>query len=216
MAGEIVRSSQPWPAYVAAARRLAELRAGHQAQQAGHGQARAQAVELINTLAAQYGRLTELARRLRMSPPGAPGTATDPAPVDVRLARAQTLMRQAEAAAAQAQAGGVPARLLPDVTPRTRNAVVYGAFALVALAAQLVTIALYDQRVVADQFGTYAWSCCGFPAFAFIAGYLAVGFVGPPRVDDEKVDRTPKMGALICAASLPIYLLVVIALGRLF
>lgn len=68
-----------------------------------------------------------------------------------------------------------------------------------------------------------AWSLCGLPMIAFFIGYSLVGILGVPRIppkpperdergfllppqqkpEHPKVDRTPRLGFIICIAALP-------------
>jgi hypothetical protein len=175
---------------------------------------------LSDQLVEQQSDLTRLGTRLRLPasphPTGPPPAVDGPGAVLSRLRRAGECVRIAEAAATEAERLGELPALFPRWSPQARNAVVYGACSLAGLLLQFGMIALHQNRVVTDQFTTYSWTCCGFPAFAFIAGYLLVGILGKPRLSDIKAVRTPRMGALICAASLPVATAVLGLLGQLF
>jgi hypothetical protein len=74
-----------------------------------------------------------------------------------------------------------------------RNAGVYAAYATLVLAAQVGLFALLDENTLP----LVAPVCLLIlPAFAWLAGWITVGvaFRGP----DGPVERTPKLGALIC------------------
>lgn len=175
---------------------------------------------LSDQLVEQQSDLIRLGNRLRLpaSPhPTGPAPAVEgPGAVQTRLRRAGECVRIAEAAATEAERLGELPALFPAWSPQARNAVIYGACSLGGLVLQFVMIALYQNKVVTDPFTTYSWTCCGFPAFAFIAGYLLTGILGKPRLADAKAVRTPRMGALICAASLPVATAVLGLLGQLF
>jgi hypothetical protein len=216
-----------WPAYVAAAERLAAVRRAERDRTGGLRKdaeaARAELGEVADQLMAQQSDLVELARRLRLPVPSFPpadrtevaGLAEE-VPVAERVARARQRLHDANVAADAAEDLGEAPVLLPGWRPRARVAVVYAGCSLAALVGQLVMITLYSHKAVTDQVGTYAWTCCGFPALAFFAGYLLVGIVCRPRSSTTPVDRFPRMGAALCAASLPVYALVLGAVGALF
>lgn len=175
--------------------------------------------KLSDELVAQQSDLNSLGTRLRL-PTSLHPTSTPqvegPGAVQTRLKRAGECVRVAEAAATEAERLGELPALLPRWSPQGRNAVIYGACSLGGLLLQFVMISLHTNRVVTDQFTTYSWTCCGFPAFAFIAGYILTGILGRARLTDVKAVRSPRMGALICAASLPVATLVLLLLGQLF
>jgi hypothetical protein len=184
----------------------------------------AAARESLNTLSdqlvAQQSDLAQLGSRLRrpvsLHPMGALPPVEGPGAAQTRLRRAGECVRVAEAAAVEAERLGELPALLPAWSAQARNAVIYGACSVSALLLQFSMIALHQNRVVTDQFTTYSWTCCGFPAFAFIAGYLLTGVLGRPRLSGSPVVRSPRMGAAICAASLPIATAVLGLLGQLF
>ncbi len=221
---------ESWAAYAAAAQQLGQVRQEERertgGRQRGAAAARADAAELSDKLMAQQADLTELARRLRLAAPmfGPAGRAEVTGPVGLgvpaspedRLARARQCLQDANVAADSADELGDQPALLPNLRPLARNAVVYAGASTAGLLAQLIMIGLYSRRVVSDQFSVYAWTCCGFPAVAFFVGYLVVGIVGRPRSATGPVDRSTKWGALICAASLPVYTVIAALLGQLF
>jgi hypothetical protein len=228
-AGNDDRPATDWAAYVSAAQRLGAVR---QAERDRSGErhrtvaaAGEQLAELSVQAMAQQADLTELAGKLRLPapsfPPAARGEVTGPLGLDSaasptdRLARAGQCLHEANLAADAAEDAGRQPVLLPNLGPRARNAVVYAGCSLLGLAAQLVMIGLYSQKLVTDQVSMYAWTCCGFPALAFFAGYLVIGVVCQSRMSTQPVDRSVRMGALICAASLPVYTIVLGMVGQL-
>lgn len=216
-----------WSAYAAAAGRLAAIRAAERDRAGGRRRdaesATAELSEVSDQLVAQQADLIELARTLRLPAPTFPpadrteiaGLAEEVAPAE-RLARARQRLHDSNVAADAAEELGDAPLLLPGWRPRARVAVVYAGCSVGALVGQLVMIGLYSNRAVTDQIGTYAWTCCGFPALAFFAGYLLVGLLCRPRSSAKPVDRFPRMGAALCVASLPVYALVLAAVGALF
>lgn len=78
-----------------------------------------------------------------------------------------------------------------------RNLLVYGPFAVIVL---LVQVALFVAAGVSAPLG-YVLSCgLIMPLAAFGIGWLAVGFVF--AVPGQRVDRTPLVGIVACAAPL--------------
>lgn len=213
-----------WSEYAAAAGRLAAVRRAERERTGGLRKdaesARAQLTEVADQLVEQQSDLVELARKLRLPAPSFPpadrteiaGLAEE-VPAADRLATARQRLHDANVAADAAEDLGEAPVLLPGWRPRARVAVVYAGCSLAALVGQLVTIGLYSHKAVTDQVGTYAWTCCGFPALAFFAGYLLVGLLCRPRSSTTPVDRFPRMGAALCVASLPVYALVLGAVG---
>ncbi len=221
---------ESWAAYASAAQQLGALRQEERertgGRQRGAAAARADATELSDKLMQQQSDLTDLGRRLRLPAPmfGPAGRAEVTGPVSFglpaspedRLARARQRLQDANVAADSADDLGDQPALLPNLRPLARNAVVYAGASAAGLLAQLIMMQLYSYRVVSDPFSMYAWTCCGFPAVAFFVGYLVVGIVGRPRSSTGPVDRSPKWGALICVASLPVYTIIAVLLGQLF
>ena len=84
--------------------------------------------------------------------------------------------------------GGSPPPAGERATAWPRNALIYGAYALVVLVMQLIIF-----LGVADELSGVFWApLCGlaFPVIAWVAGYLTIG----------KAPRSPRVGALICFA----------------
>ena len=213
--------SEAWQADQRAAAELGELRAAERERTGGQARtaasARKQIAVLSDKLLTQQTDLTTLARALRLPAPAfVPGAAPDGQPVESRLTRVRQCLNEANIAADAADSAADAPLLLPTASPRLRNAAVYGGFSFLGLLAQLVMISLNTQRVVTSQVTMYGWTCCGFPALAFFAAYIAVGVLCRPRKSTAAVDRTPRMGGLICVASLPVYVAVLALLGQLF
>lgn len=218
-----------WADYVSATQRLGELRRRERERTGGRERsvaaARKEVAALSDQLVEQQADLTRLAQQLRLptpsfGPAGRSEVTGNAAlgvsmPVEDRLERARQCLHDANVAADTADDLGDQPALLPTLRPRARNAVIYAAASGLGLLAQIVMIGLSSQRFVTDKTTVYAWTCCGFPAMAFFLGYLAVGVLGRPRRSTRQVDRTPRMGAVICAASLPVYALVASLLGQL-
>ncbi|ROO62826.1 hypothetical protein EDC02_4821 [Micromonospora sp. Llam0] len=214
-----------WAEYVAAARRLARLR---------HGQARptddpagdrrsADLTVLRDRLAAQRRQLVAL---------GVPPEVLDPAPPEVAAVHAAvgasagasvgaaigmsasrtagSPARQAAITRAHAQIDAVNGDLAVAAGPSggpppwLRNLLVYGPFAVIVLMIQLAMFVVAGDRAPLG----YALGCgLVLPLVAFGLGWLAVGFVfaGP----GQRPDRTPLVGALVCAV--PLVLALVLA-----
>lgn len=207
-----------WDEYLAATRRL-----GAAPRTVPADDAEEQVTALSDRALGQRDELVELAERLRLPAPdftaAGPGEVPDllePVPVADRLARARQRMRDAAATGTEASRLGERPPLLPSWRPRPRAAVVYAACSAAGLTGQLVLISVSSRRGLLDHVTVYGWTCCGFPLLAFLAGLLLCGFLCRPRTGRGPVQRTPRLGALICAASLPVYAVVAAAAGQLF
>ncbi|MFV2086901.1 hypothetical protein [Micromonospora sp. LOL_021] len=203
-----------WAEYVAAARRLARLR---------HGQGRPtddpagdrRSVDLTvlrDRLAVQRRQLVAL---------GVPANVLDPMPPEVVAVHGTVSASDGAAVGMPASlAGGSPARQAAiarahaqidaangDLAvaagpsggppPWLRNLLVYGPFAVIVLMIQLAMFVAAGDRAPLG----YALGCgLVLPLVAFGLGWLAVGFVfaGP----GQRPDRTPLVGALVCAVPL--------------
>lgn len=208
-----------WDDYLDAARRLgaaAPISAGTAAEH------QRRIVTLSDQALTQRDELTERAGRLRLPAPdfAAAGAGElpdllEPVPVADRLARAEQRLGDATTAGAEVDRLAASPPLLPSWRPRMRAAVVYAACSFAGLVGQLVLISVASRRGVLGQLSVYGWTCCGFPLLAFLAGVLLVGLLCRPRAGGA-VQRTPRLGALICLASLPVYVLVAAAAGTLF
>src|SRR5690606_1807976 len=76
-----------------------------------------------------------------------------------------------------------------------RNAAVYGAYAAPVLAVQAFLFLLLDE---AGSLPAAAPLCLlVLPALAFLAGYLTIGTLFPAPAG-EAVNRTPRLGVVIC------------------
>lgn len=75
-----------------------------------------------------------------------------------------------------------------------RNSLVYGACALVVLVLEAVLFYSVSNAALASPLCLLV-----FPAFAWLAGYLLVGVLFEPA-PGTKLDRTPKLGAVVCFA----------------
>jgi hypothetical protein len=76
-----------------------------------------------------------------------------------------------------------------------RNGLVYGGFAATVLVVQIVLFIVADE---ASTLPTLAPVCLiGLPAFAWLGGWLTVGAAFRPPVGG-KLNRTPRLGAVIC------------------
>ncbi|WP_407940594.1 hypothetical protein [Micromonospora purpureochromogenes] len=189
-----------WTDYLAAARQLDGVRraaATAAAEQARAVEAaREELTGLHARLAPQQAGLRELgvpAITLTPTPPelteAARSMVGGPAAV---LAALRVARGWADAADATLAARGP---LRPAAwPPRARNLLVYGPLALLVPIIQLIVLAVA---------GTGAASLVALvvglpmPAVAFGAGWVTVGRLFPPR-PGERLDRTPRLGALTC------------------
>ncbi|SCL60528.1 hypothetical protein [Micromonospora peucetia] len=192
--------SAAWTEYLAAARQLDGIRrdattaAGEQARSV---QAAREELTAVRTrLASQEARLRER---------GVPPISLVPTPPELTeatrsmaggpaavLAALRAARGRAEAADAALSARGLPR--LAGWPPRPRNLLVYGPLALLV---PVIQVALF----VATGTGVASVAALVFglpmPAVAFAAGWIGVGRLFPPP-DGGRVDRTARLGALVC------------------
>jgi hypothetical protein len=120
---------------------------------------------------------------------GAPTIGGTPAEVLDALRRTRSMVDEADALVMGRPSGlaGLPAAV--------RNLFVYGPFAFMALAAQLLLLSLGGENPV-------YLPLCGLvlPAAAFGLGFVMVGLVFPAP-PGGRVNRTPVLGAAVCLAS---------------
>jgi hypothetical protein len=77
-----------------------------------------------------------------------------------------------------------------------RNATVYGCFAATVLVVQIGLFIVLDETTLAL---TGPLCLLVLPAFAWLAGYLTIGVAFRPVPGQNKVERTPRLGAIVCA-----------------
>ncbi|SCG56453.1 hypothetical protein [Micromonospora halophytica] len=189
-----------WTDYLAAARQLDGVRRA--AATAAAEQARA--VEAAREeLAGVHARLAPQQDRLREL--GVPPISLTPTPPELTEAARSMVGGPAAVLAALRVARGwadsadatLAARgpLRPSAwPPRARNLLVYGPLALLAPLVQLVVL-----LVAGAGAASVAALVVGvpMPAVAFAVGWVAVGRFFPARAG-ERLDRTPRLGALTC------------------
>lgn len=208
--------SGDWAEYAAAARRLGRLRQPPPAARPAAGPA-GDPAHVRDRLAAQRHQLLALgvpaaaldppqsevaARRAAIQAGGAPArqSAIDRAAAEISAATATLAGQSIGQSAGPWAAGGFPVWM--------RNLLVYGPFAVIVL---LVQVALFVAAGVSAPLG-YVLSCgLIMPLVAFGIGWLAVGFVF--AVPGQRVDRTPLVGIVACAA--PLLLAGVLAVAAL-
>lgn len=218
--------------YAALARRLDAVRRNEAQQIANRQQeletGRAGLDELVNRLTEQQTAMHQAARELRFRMP-----RVDPPPstaVSARdaLAAAQTATDTADKEREHALLRAQGPILLPTWAVVPRNAVIYGACAGVAFLFQMVLTAMSAEL---DTGTTVLWSLFGLPAIAFFIGYALTGVLGTPRIPpkppthDEHglplppqkrvpppLNRSRKLGFIICFVALPVLWLVMVAL----
>jgi len=132
-----------------------------------------------------------------MAMPGAtaPADVAGPSrPLDV--ASTPTVAPQASASASRAR---TPTARISDATERSvplRNATVYGSFAATVLVVQIVLFIVLDETTLPL---TGPLCLLVLPAFAWLAGYLTIGVAFRPAPGQRTVERTPRLGAIVCA-----------------
>ena len=196
-AGTADQSPGAWADYLAAARRLAEVRRSATAAASDQSEARRAAGQ---ELAGVRARLAPQHSRL-VHDLGVPANALVPTEADLaRAAQAVsggpgavlTALRNARGTADAADAAMLGPRSAGSAwRPWARNLLVYGPYAVVVL---IVQIALY-LIAPSGSVPTYALVCgLTMPLLAFGLGWVTIGFVYGPG----KVDRTPLIGAIAC------------------
>jgi hypothetical protein len=205
-----------WEEYLDAARRLDAVRRESAAARAAEAAA-AQDVErelgvLRQRLGLQRGRLLDIARRagvpdpLLTAPPADPAAAdtADIAPVSpsahvAAVNAARQRIDAADALLSQVDGPALAGGPLGAWPPARRNAVVYGAFALLVLVLQVILFVVAPSGAAA----VLAVGCGAvLPVIGFGLAWVGVGLLFP---GGDRVDRTPWLGAAISAA--PILLL---------
>jgi hypothetical protein len=191
----------PWAEYLAAARRLDDVRRAASAATSEHAAAMQAAQQ---ELAGVRARLAPQRARL-VQDFAVPETDLLPQPAE-QAAAAQAVtggpavvlaaLRQARGTADAADAAmlGRGPQLRTPLRPWARNLLVYGPFAAAVLIVQIVLYLVAPS----GSLPTYALICgLTMPLLAFGLGWLTIGFVygGGP----EKVDRTPIVGVVACA-----------------
>ncbi|GAA5183289.1 hypothetical protein GCM10023322_22220 [Rugosimonospora acidiphila] len=203
-----------WNQYTRLARQLDELYRDDERQaadQAAARQAVAEAVGALNErLGAQRRRLEELGGVL-----GEPLYAPEPAELvgpagGMDPVQALQLARQhadlADAQTAEVERMAAQPSLLPGSSAPTRNLLVYGACAAVAMVAQLVLL-IGSNVGHLSTWVLLGWLCAGFPILAWIAGYFIIGRVGRAVAGDgEPSPRNPRLGLAICFLGMPVAL----------
>jgi hypothetical protein len=200
-----------WSDYARAARELAELRRVEDAAAADRAAVTRTAADdldnLTRHLEAQQDLLHKLAGTLKLPEPWI-GRADRSSVTDV----AQALHLAADAAnaadveARRAEHIGTRPILLPDVSPTTRNVIVYSGWAGLGWLLQCGLLVAGEE----NDFGTIAWSLCGLPAIAFFAGYLTVATVGQPRVG-ARPPKQARLGGAICFIGMPLLWIALVA-----
>ena len=170
-----------------------------------------QVKQLHEQLTSQAARLGAAATQLGLP---APRLSVDSSPatpdIAAALGRAETAMRQADAALGKALRAGTMPVLLPEASPALRATLVYGGFCVVAWIVQFALLAATDYDLLAAM-----TSLCGLPLLAFGGGALTLHTLGQPRGGD-RIGYSLKLGAVICFAALPLmWLLLLVAFATL-
>jgi hypothetical protein len=199
-----------WEEYVDAARRLDRVRraaAATVAEETAAAQAAREELTGVRArLVAQRTRLTDTASGAGLRPPDttAPPTEIDsagssvPAAALAALRRARTALDAADAElTAAAEHRGLLSQV-HDWPAAVRNLLVYGPLALLVL---LVEVVLFAAAASAER--PFLAAACGLvlPVIGYAVGWLAVGLVYPAG-PTGRPDRTPIVGAVVCAAPL--------------
>jgi hypothetical protein len=194
-----------WASYLAATRRLDEVRRGAAAVAAEQARAARTAHEELATargrLALNHARIREIAAQTGTPEPAfaptpaelaevAQTTGDTPASALNALHEARATVDEADAALVGTQGPGLGAGL----PPRLRNLLVYGPLALIVLLVQVVLYSVVSET----NLPIYAPLCALImPAMAFALGFVAIGLVFPATPGGQ-VERTPLLGLAIC------------------
>lgn len=93
--------------------------------------------------------------------------------------------------------------LFPSWRSDERNGLLYGLWAVIAIVAQLIVLRTSGVPDGIMQMLIMAAWLIGLPAAAFCGGWLTIGVVARPRMGEpEKLQRNPRLGAVICASTL--------------
>jgi hypothetical protein len=192
-----------WASYLAATRRLDEVRRGAAAVAAEQANAARTAHEELATargrLALNHARIREVAAQTGTPQPGfaptpaelaeaAEVTGDTPASALNALHEARATVDEADATLVGTHGSGLVAG-----PPRLRNMLVYGPLALIVLVVQVILFTLVSETnpVYAALFALI------MPAMAFALGFVAIGLVFPAPPGGQ-VERTPLLGLAIC------------------
>ncbi len=88
------------------------------------------------------------------------------------------------------------ARDAADRSVALRNATIYGCYAATVLVVQIGLFILLDEETLPL---TGPLCLLVLPTFAWLAGYLTIGVAFRPAPGQTRVDRTPRLGAIVCA-----------------
>ena len=194
-----------WEEYLAAAQRLDAVRRSAAAVTAEHtavlNAAHEDLMAVRGRQAIQQARLLDTARQAGAPPPvltpqpddlAAAQAALGPAPTPHAIRASLHAARATFDAADAVLSGLAEAGTAPPRSPRARNALIYGAYAL--LAAALEALAFLS---VSEGTGALLVVGCGLvlPVFVFGLGWLTAGAFRP-------VDRTPGLGAALSLLAL--------------
>jgi hypothetical protein len=196
-----------WAEYQNLARHLDDLAHQHDARTsalASGGRATTRAAQdLQPRLDEQRQRLDRLGRivgRQVGEPPATFTGVTDPAEA-LRLAHRH--LATADQALTEAERRAQRPALLPGFPTGLRNLLVYLGGAVLAAFAQYLLVLYAAHRHLSTP-TQLAWSYVGFPAAAWIGGYLVISFWGRPRSGDATVNRSPRLGFLLCFLAMPV------------
>jgi hypothetical protein len=215
-------SSDGWARYEEYARRLDAVRAEETARTAGMregvAQMSAHAEELQARLNGQGQMLSNLAVTLRLrrpkltpltpeQPPQDPDQAPAPLEPAPALSRVASMMDTGDREARAAATRGEYPMLLPKLSLRGRNLLVYGLAALAVLALQ-------GRAFAQDGAKTSPISVLFlFPLIGFAVAYLVLRIGSRTRVSQEPPDLSPRLGFVLCFLIGPIGALISVALS---
>jgi hypothetical protein len=127
-----------------------------------------------------------------------PGTATD-VPGPSRTGGVTGTPAATPQAGAWASPERTPTARIREAAERSvalRNATVYGSFAATVLLVQIGLFIVLDETTLPL---TGPLCLLVLPAFAWLAGYLTIGVAFRPAPGRRTVERTPRLGAVVCA-----------------
>ena len=205
-----------WSEYAAAARELAELRNADDAADADRASlartAQRDLEKLSKHLSAQQEHLIELSRTLSLPTPHIGKAGRSPVTnIAEALHRAADAANAADDAAREAGNAASKPILFPELSPGTRNTLIYTVWSMVGWLFQCGLISASD----AGALETAPWALCGLPAVAFFAGYLTVVTLGRPRTGGADYPKHMRLGGVICFVGMPVFWIALVAANTL-
>jgi hypothetical protein len=154
----------------------------------------------------QGAELAELAVRLRLHRPRlTPITPADPPEAHDLVREATAAMHRSDNAGRQALDEASRPGFLPGWPPQLRNVLIYLGWAVVLLLLQWVFMATGSTSALV------IWIV--LPTVAFVGGWYTAGLAGRVRLSQQRVERSPRIGAALTYGVLPLVSVVMMIHG---